>query len=296
MRNVLIVAVALFALFVLGALFAGGAAFYLLRVRAEESQVQAVQARVQARQAQQQAMQKQTRAPQAQAPATPVRPGKVSNKVAKTAPARTDFPLPPSKDGSIVERWEGYYYYSTIPLEQAAAQNIPRTRFWFDVKRSEQENFNATCNENSGLGDARIAGMFSRDEKLLAFDKTYTNQATSWHYKGKWNPELKRIEGNWGTQPNVPTWAQGGFVLYPRRLSEAEIVKYENQNQNQLQILTPAVDIFTPTEPLPAVPPQPLQFTQPPQPLQAMPPPRPTLVRPPPVAPARPRPPQNDEF
>src|SRR5437868_806617 len=156
MRNFLIVAVALFALFILGALFAGGAAFYLLRVRAGEAQVQALQARTQAEQARKQAMQAQTAAAQAQISPRPARP---TMKAPKAAPlvraqlpslrlpgragmAATDFPLPPSKDGSVVERWEGCYYYAMVPFEEVLAQNMPRTRFWFDVRRSEQENFN----------------------------------------------------------------------------------------------------------------------------------------------------------
>lgn len=301
MKNALIIAVALFALFMLGAVFAGGAGYFLLRARAEKSEVQALQALNAQRAAQKQAMQAQQRA--------------------NVAAIRGDFPLPPSKDGSVPERWEGYYFYATMPFENAVAQGVQRTRFWFQVKRSAAENFNAVCNEQSAMGDASIAGMFSRDTNSLSFDKTYTANQAMWHYDGKWVSAKQRIEGNWGG-------GQGGFVLYPRRLSDQEIAQFDDRNQqpgvttfgmgDQIPglppnfILPPQVPqpgaTELPPQAVPQVPPPPLEEIMPiapalppPATLTPRPRPKPQLPRGPvPAAPPQPtkppRPPQADEF
>ncbi len=203
MKTWIVAGAALFALFLLGALFAGGVGYVLL---ASPARPRAAQFN----------------------PAS--KPGTLG---ARTTALSGKFPPPPSKDGSIVERWDGCYYYSTGTFEAAVAQNAQRTRFWFDVRRTAKGDFTATCNENSGLGAATIRGTFNPATNALVFDKRYAAQPVDWRYEGNWVPDRARIEGQWGG-------GQGGFVLFPRRLKDSEIAIFEQpQPLNAIPTILP---------------------------------------------------------
>ena len=53
------------------------------------------------------------------------------------------FPAPPSANGVEKEYWDGFYYSSTDPFERAIQQGIPRTHFWFEVRRTADGSFQA---------------------------------------------------------------------------------------------------------------------------------------------------------
>ena len=141
------------------------------------------------------------------------------------------FPPPPSANGATKEHWEGYYYYSLDPFEQAVANGVQRSRFWFDVRRTADGVFQAASNETSGLGDARIEGQLDRALGHMRFTKTYTN-GTPWQYEGDWSAAQQRIVGTYGG-------GSGAFVLYPRRLRQEEIARYEAPAPQFIQELEP---------------------------------------------------------
>lgn len=168
--------------------------------------------------------------------------------VAETTKPSVDtskFPAPPSANGVEKEYWEGYYYSSLDPFEQAVAAGVQRWRFWFEVRRTADGTFQAACNENSGLGDARIEGQLDRAAGQMRFVKTYTNGGRHWQYEGEWSAAQQRIVGTYGG-------ANGGFVLYPRRLRQEEIARFEMPNAGDV----PFDVLTTPRVPAPRVAPR----------------------------------------
>ena len=173
----------------------------------------------------------------ARVPAPPLPPESAESRVtveALTRPLATapgEFPPPPSQDGSKVEHWDGYYYYSLDPFEEALKNEITCVHFWCETKRTVGGSFSAACDESSGMGESRFDGTINREEGTVAFSKQYTGGAT-WRYEGRWVPERGRIEGTYGPR-------QGSFVLYPRALSPAEIARFERANAPEFQPKTP---------------------------------------------------------
>jgi hypothetical protein len=120
------------------------------------------------------------------------------------------------------EVWEGYYFYSLDDFDTAVANKTNRVRFWLTVARKDDGSFTAEADEQAeNLGRSTMEGKVNRDSGEFSFNKTYANQAAAWRYEGKWNAEKQRIDGTYG--PN-----SGGFVLFPRKLSEDEHKRYDD--------------------------------------------------------------------
>ena len=121
-----------------------------------------------------------------------------------------------------VEHWEGYYYSSLGRFEDAVKDGTPHVRFWLEVRRQDDGAFTARSDEqDKELGPAAITGQVDRESGRFSFDKQYDQRAShGWRYEGKWNPETGRIEGSYG--PDI-----GGFVLWPRKLTEKEKQQFE---------------------------------------------------------------------
>ena len=122
------------------------------------------------------------------------------------------------------EIWEGYYYYSLGAFENAVDTGIICVRFWCRVTRAENGDFRAECDEeDANLGKSEITGHVDVKSGNFNFYKQYNEKAThGWKYEGKWNAAKGRVEGTYG--PN-----SGGFVLYPRALSESEKTNFQKK-------------------------------------------------------------------
>ncbi|HLX61457.1 MAG TPA: hypothetical protein VKX17_09265 [Planctomycetota bacterium] len=158
------------------------------------------------------------------------------------------FPPPPAANGAEKEYWEGYYYYSLDPFEQAVAQNVQRNRFWFEVRRTADGAFQAASNELGGP-DASIQGVIDRAKGTMQFEKSYTTGQLNWHYEGDWSPAKRRIDGFYSPPGGA---RQGGFVLFPRRLQPEEIARYEQRNEDiliQKAVDKDGLDIFNQGQP-----------------------------------------------
>jgi hypothetical protein len=118
------------------------------------------------------------------------------------------------------EIWEGYYYYSLDPFEKAVASGAKCVRFWFRVSRTKTGEFTAESDEEDfSLGKADINGTVDLNSGDFKFHKRYNENASNeWDYEGTWNAETGRVEGTYGP-------GSGGFVLYPRALTEVEKIK-----------------------------------------------------------------------
>jgi len=115
------------------------------------------------------------------------------------------------------EIWEGYYYYSLGTFENAVDTGVVCVRFWFRVTRGDNCDFHAECDEeDTNLGKSEITGHVDVKTGEFNFYKQYNEKAThGWKYEGKWNADKGRVDGTYG--PN-----SGGFVLYPRPLTDSE--------------------------------------------------------------------------
>ncbi|MCW8133039.1 MAG: HEAT repeat domain-containing protein [Planctomycetota bacterium] len=139
-------------------------------------------------------------------------------------------------DGEI---WEGYYYYSNEPFEDACKHQVERVRFWMRVKRAADGSFTAEADETeASLGPSRMEGKVDRAGGTLSFKKRYTAEhQAAWQYEGTWRPKAGRIEGAYGRQ-------EGGFVLYPRRLSDRERRTFEAGNPRETVYESGEYEIF----------------------------------------------------
>lgn len=126
------------------------------------------------------------------------------------------------------EIWEGYYCFSGSDFDQEAAANHRRIRFWMKVKREANGDFEATVEEQDDSlgGHSTMKGHVNPATGKLSIEQTYENVG-AFRFEGAWNAKTGRMEGS--REHEEPL--KHIFVLYPRKLTEAETKKYDMDPQ-----------------------------------------------------------------